>query len=435
MSPDGDGPSPLREPSLSQPAVSSSRPSSVHPEVDPADLMARLRARHDDMVHLLRRLTEIETPSSVPESFEPLLVILEEELGEAGYTIRQVPGHGVGPHLFARPTRRDRARPTQLLLGHTDTVFPVGTLQSMPVATDEHTLAGPGAYDMKAGLVQGVAALRVLHDIGVELPAEPVVLFNSDEEIGSPDSTRWIRMLARSASRAFVLEASFGPEGALKTGRKGVGRFVVHAKGTAAHAGLDPERGVSAVLEISHQIQHLFELNDPDRHVTVNVGRVDGGLRSNVVAPEATAEVDARVMTRDDALRVEHAIHSLEPVQDGVVLRVEGRFGRLPMEQTPRNRRLWQQAERAGAALGLEVGEAVVGGGSDGNTTSLFTATLDGLGAVGDGAHAAHEHVVLGAMPERAALLALLLAGPVEGGSLSGPSGGVVGAKAPRGEA
>lgn len=376
-------------------------------------VLAWLRERTGAMVDLLEELVSIETPSSEPAQVAPLRARLARELNGVGLRCRRVRGRGVGDHLLARPATRVRHRPAQLLVGHLDTVFPLGTLETMPIRVDESTLAGPGSYDMKAGLVQAVFALAAVDALELDLPAEPVVFANSDEEIGSPDSTRWIRALARCSVRAHVLEGSFGPDGRLKTGRKGVGRFVVRAKGTAAHAGLDPERGVSAVLEISHQIQHLFELNDPARGVTVNVGRVDGGLRPNVVAPEARAEIDARVPTAEDARRIERAIHELEPVQEGVTLEVEGSFGRPPMEPTPRNRALWEQARSAAGDLGLDLADAVVGGASDGNTTSLETATLDGLGGVGDGAHAAHEHVQVEALPERAALLTLLLAAPV----------------------
>ncbi|MCZ7525274.1 MAG: M20/M25/M40 family metallo-hydrolase [Acidimicrobiia bacterium] len=285
----------------------------------------------------------------------------------------------------------------------------------MPVRAEDGALAGPGTYDMKGGLVQMLFALRAVAEEGLELPALPVVLVNADEEQGSRESTRWVRALACRSVRAFVLEPSFGSEGRLKTARKGVGRFRLRVRGTAAHAGIEPERGVSAVLEISHQIQSLFDLNDVERGITVNVGTVDGGLHPNVVAPEASADVDVRVLTEEDAREVEKAIHGLRPVHDGITLEVEGGFRRPPMEPTARNRALWEAARGIAEDLGLPLGEATVGGASDGNTASLYTATLDGLGAVGRGAHAVDERVVVARMPERAALLALLLASPVGG--------------------
>jgi glutamate carboxypeptidase len=236
---------------------------------------------------------------------------------------------------------------------------------------------------------------------------------NSDEEMGSVDSRPTLERLARAAVRAFVLEPAFGADGSLKTARKSVGHFIVRVRGRAAHAGVDPQAGASAILELSHQVQRLFALNDAARGITVNVGTIDGGLRPNVVAPEAFAEVDVRVPTLEQARSVEQAIRSLTPVGDGVTLEVDGRFGRPPLEQTPRNRALWLLARDLASELGLTLDEAAVGGASDGNITSVHTATLDGLGAVGGGAHAPHEYVVSGRMPERAALLALLLLAPV----------------------
>jgi glutamate carboxypeptidase len=265
---------------------------------------------------------------------------------------------------------------------------------------------------MKAGLVQALYALRALRALGHAPTVTPVLLVNADEEIGSRSSAPWIRRLARLAVRALVLEPAFGPRGALKTARKGVGQFTVRVRGRAAHAGLDPAAGVSAILELSHQVQRLFALNDPRHGVTVNVGTIDGGLRPNVVAPEASAVVDVRVPTVAAGRRVEAAIRALAPVQPGVAIQVEGGIERPPMEATPRNRRLWQTARRAGATLGLALEQVSVGGASDGNFTSLYTATLDGLGAVGDGAHATDEYVARGRLAERAALLALLVLAP-----------------------
>ncbi len=203
-----------------------------------------------------------------------------------------------------------------------------------------------------------------------------------------------------------------GTDGALKTARKGVGRYTVTVLGKAAHAGLDPERGVSAILELSHVIQQLFALNDPAAGVTVNVGTIDGGLRPNVVAPESRAVIDVRVATQADAERIDAAIKGLEPSAAGIELHIEGAIGRPALEPTPRNRELWQLAAELGTEIGLDLVEGTAGGGSDGNTTSQYTATLDGLGPVGDGAHARHEHLDIDKTIERAALLALLLLAP-----------------------
>jgi glutamate carboxypeptidase len=363
------------------------------------------------LVEFLERLALAESPSMQPGAQDKVLDIISRALVELGYAVRRLPGSS-GGHLYARPRLRERRAPVQLLLGHCDTVWPLGTLVEMPVEVADGVIRGPGVYDMKGGLAQMVFALRALEDLGLKPPVTPVVFVNSDEEVGSRESTRHVRRLARVAERAFVLEPSLGPSGKLKTVRKGVGRFSVSVEGEAAHAGLDPEAGASAILELSYLIQALFALNDPERGTTVNVGTIDGGLSPNVVAPQSRAVVDVRVPTREEARRVEEAIQGLKPVTPGVTLHVEGGMGRHPMERTPRNRRLWERARELGGALGLRLEEGVAGGASDGNTTSLFTATLDGLGAVGDGAHARHEFVYADAMVERCALLVLLLMEP-----------------------
>ena len=241
----------------------------------------------------------------------------------------------------------------------------------------------------------------------------PVVFVNTDEEIGSPDSTRHIRMLARGAERAFVLESGEGADGRLKIARKGGGSFVVTVHGRSSHAGADFEHGISAILELSHQIQRLFALNDPDRGITVNVGTIDGGLRPNVIAPHASAIVDVRVPTAAAAREVEQALRGLEPVLEGATIEVEGRFRRPPMEPHAENRALLSTAKRLGDELGLSIEDAgLVGGGSDANTTSLFTGTLDGLGPIGAGSHASDERIDLTLLPERTALLAALVLEP-----------------------
>jgi glutamate carboxypeptidase len=369
-----------------------------------------MRRRTAEMVDALERLAGAESPSLDPASQREPFELLADPLRELGFAVERIPGRAVGDHLLAREggaAPEDEGH--QLLLGHMDTVWPRGTLASMPIREEEGRLHGPGVYDMKAGLVQMVFAIRAVRELGLAPSAPVVALVNSDEEIGSPESGEHIDRLARSAARALVLEPSYGPTGRLKTVRKGVGEFVVTVSGIASHAGIDPGKGVSAILELSHQVQRLFALNDADRGVTVNVGTIDGGLRSNVVAPEARAIVDVRVRASSDAKRVEAAIRALEPVHEGAELRVEGGFGRPPLERTPRNRALWDTARATATELSIELEEAEVGGASDGNLTSRYTATLDGLGGVGDGAHAEHEHVIVDRMPERAALLAMLL--------------------------
>lgn len=304
--------------------------------------------------------------------------------------------------------------PFQLLVGHVDTIWPLGSVARLGVAAENGIVRGPGVFDMKGGLVEIVYALRALAEHGLKPEVTPVVLVNTDEEIGSIESRPHLERLSRCAARAYVLEPAYGPAGRLKTARKSAGHFRVVVRGRAAHAGVNPEEGVSAILELSHQIQRLFALNDVQRGITVNVGTIDGGLRANVVAAEASAEVDVRVPTLEAARVIERALRELEPAGEGLTVEVNGRFGRLPLEPTPRNRALWAAAKEAGTKLGLELEEAAVGGASDGNITSLYTATLDGLGPVGDGAHAPDEHVLQQSLPERAALLALLILLPAE---------------------
>ncbi|MGE5409293.1 MAG: M20 family metallopeptidase [Syntrophothermus sp.] len=375
------------------------------------DLLEWLRGRTDEMTELLCRLASAESPSHEPKAQREAREILEAELAGVGLEVETLLGEESGDHLLA--SAPGGGEPHQLLLGHLDTVWPLGTVERMPVRAEDGLVYGPGVFDMKGGLVQMIFALRALAEREIAPACRPVILINADEEIGSRDSRPHVERLARDAARVLVLEPAFGHAGKLKTARKGVGRFTLTVQGVASHAGLDPEAGVSAILELSRQVQRLFELNDPERGVTVNVGTIDGGLRPNVIAPEAVARIEARVVDSDDAAWVAERIRGLEPIAEGVALRVEGGFGRPPLERTPRNRALWRLARDTAAGLGIELDEALVGGASDGNVASAYAPTLDGLGAVGDGAHAEHEQVVVERMPERAALVAMLLAAPV----------------------
>ncbi len=376
------------------------------------ELLAWMREQRPAMEALLSEWAELETPSRAPGTQQRIFAPIAAELDALGFQTRLISGEKTGGSLYARPRERVRGAGRQLLLGHCDTVWPERTLEQMPIESDAERIRGPGVYDMKAGLVQMIFALRALRERDVAPPLTPLVFVNSDEEIGSRESTATIRRLARCVDRTFVLEPSLGLEGRLKTARKGVGRFTIRVRGKAAHAGLDPEAGVSAILELSHVVQALFAMNDVERGVTVNVGTIEGGVGANVIAPESTAVVDVRVLTREDADRIEAAILGLEASTEGAELEIEGGIGRPPMERTPGNRALFETARRLGSELGLDLEDATAGGGSDGNTTSRFGPTLDGLGGVGDGAHARHEFVFAAKLPERGALLALLLLAP-----------------------
>jgi glutamate carboxypeptidase len=376
-------------------------------------LRAWLEKREPEMVELLEQLVRAESPSADPAAQQAPFTILAGELAALDYTVRRIRGFDTGDHLYARPRSRGRGAAFQLVVGHMDTVWPLGTLEGMPVRRDGDLLFGPGTYDMKAGLVQLVFALRALRELGLAPAVTPVVVLNSDEETGSKSSERVIRRLGRGAERAFVLEAGEGNQGRLKISRKGIGRFQLTVHGRAAHVGTSFEEGASAILELSNLVPRLFALNDPKRGITVNVGTVDGGLLPNVVAPEARASVGVRVPTAAAEAEVERAIRALRPTLSGTSLEVTGGMGRPPMDATSRNQRLLATAQRLGRELGLELGDAgLVGGGSDANTTSLYTATLDGLGPIGEGGHAADEHVSIESIPARAALLALLLLEP-----------------------
>lgn len=379
-------------------------------------LHAWLLERRAEMAELLVKLVEAESPSTAPEAHGPALALLAAELDAIRFHVRLRPGTRTAGLLYARPVERRRHAPYQLVVGHVDTVWPLGSAAELGVAIDDGTARGPGALDMKGGLVVGLFALRALAELGLRPDVTPVVLVNTDEEIGSVESRAALERLSPGAARALVLEPAYGRQGRLKTARKSAGRFTVTVRGRAAHAGVNPEEGLSAILELSHQVQRLFALNDASRGITVNVGTIDGGLRPNVVAPVARAEVDVRVPTLEDAHVVERSIRALSPVGEGLTVEVAGRFGRLPLEPNPRNQALWRAARAEGEKIGLALEQAAVGGASDANITSLYTATLDGLGAIGDGAHAPDEHVELASLPERATLLALLLLLPAEVG-------------------
>jgi glutamate carboxypeptidase len=379
----------------------------------PADrILDYVMGQERPLIDLLRELVEAESPSSTPAIHRQSRHAFMAALSDAGYAVRETHRPGCPRHVFGKPLKYHRKAATQLVIGHYDTVWPVGTIAERPFVVDGNIVRGPGVFDMKGGLAQLVIALKALQSLDLQPSIVPLIFVNADEEIGSRTSTRYIRMLARRAERALVLEPALGEQGSIKTERKGIGRFTVTVYGKAAHAGLDPEAGASAILELSHVIQKLFGMNDADKGITINVGTVDGGVQPNVVAPHSSAVVDVRVRTIADGERIEQAIHGLEPEVPGVRLRVDGRIGRPSMESTPRNVALWEQARSLGKQLGLKLDSASVGGGSDGNTTSQYTATLDGLGPVGHGAHAEHECLYIDRTLERAALLAMLLLAP-----------------------
>ena len=373
------------------------------------EILVFLKNHQQEMLDLLTKLAMVESPSTDPQSQLQVLHLLKDAFDALDYKTLVVTGQKTGGYLYARPKKRMKNNPLQLMIGHCDTVWPIGTLKTMPVEIMGNLVKGPGVYDMKGGLVQIIYAIKALQFCNAEPLVSPVVLINSDEEIGSRESKAAIARLAKIADRAFILEPSVGLVGKLKTERKGVGRFTIKVKGRAAHAGLDPGKGISAIVELSYLIQQLFKMNNAKKDISVNVGIVEGGGRANVVAAESNAVIDVRVPTQKDAEQIEKDILNLKPQSEEVELVITGHFGRKPMEATPRNKRLWKVAKNAGRKLGVELESMAAGGASDGNTTSIYTATLDGLGATGDGAHALHEFAMIDKMIERTALLVLLL--------------------------
>jgi glutamate carboxypeptidase len=371
-----------------------------------------LKAEKSNFIADLKAFVLIESPSTDPESQVDAIEFLKQKYHQLNYKTIAVPGIKTGGYFYARPQNRIKNSPVQLMIGHCDTVWPHGTLEKMPVEVHNGQIRGPGVYDMKGGLMMMIYAIKTIKALNLKTEVCPVIFINSDEEIGSFESTPMIKCLAKFADRAFVLEPSVGYDGKLKTTRKGVGKFTIKIHGKAAHAGLDPGKGASAIVELSHVIQKLFALNDPEKGISVNVGMIDGGTRPNVIAPESRAVIDVRIPTNKDAKTVTEAILSITPENPEIELVIEGNIGRPPMEPTEQNRLLYQRAKNAAERLFFEIEETAAGGGSDGNTTSQFTATLDGLGATGDGAHALHEFAFTDKLIERTALLTLLLLEP-----------------------
>ena len=364
--------------------------------------------RHD-MLNFLKDMVAIESPSNNKEALHNIIKFLEDKFRSLGFYTIHVKGEKGGGYLYARPLNKEKNSPSQLLLGHCDTVWDLNTLNTMPISESKGKLTGPGVYDMKAGLTEIIFSLSAIKTLKLDVSQTPIVLINSDEEVGSHESTPIIKRLSKVVSRAFILEPPLGVEGKLKTERKGIGRFTVTIKGRATHAGLDPEKGINAIVELAHQVQKLHAMNDFDKGITVNVGLIEGGTSANVVAAASNAVIDVRVYNQKDGDYITKRIHELKPMLDDVELVITGGIGRQPMEKTSRNQQLWKLAQADAKLIGLSLEEASAGGGSDGNTTSLYTVTLDGLGTTGDGAHATHEFIYIDKLIERTALLTLLL--------------------------
>ncbi len=372
-----------------------------------SDLLAYCSAEREWLLDFVEALVAIESPSNEPSAVNQCGVELASRLEAQGATITRASSSTAGDHLRASFGTGDRQ---VLLLGHFDTVWPVGQLRRMPLKREGGKLYGPGVFDMKAGIGLATLATRALMARGALDRTCIVMLWTTDEEIGSTTSRAMIETEALKSDAVLVFEPSL-PGGALKTSRKGVGQFELLVRGISAHAGLDPGKGVSAIHELARQVLAIEKIQDLDRGISVNVGIVQGGSRGNVVAAEARATVDARAVTIADANAVERAMQSLAPLLKGTSLQVTGGFDRPPLERSAGVVKLFAMARGVAKEMSVELAEGSAGGGSDGNfTAALGVPTLDGLGAIGDGAHALHEHVEIDALVPRAALIAGLLA-------------------------
>ena len=375
-------------------------------------LTDHFQSRTEPMLATLRVLVEHESPSNDLGRLGLLATVLAERLAALGCAVERLPGPN-GEHLRATLAPSGTpAGPPALIMCHYDTVHAAGSLAQMPFRVDGDTAFGPGIYDMKAGIVLALEALGAITALGLALPRPITLLITADEETGSRSSRDLIEGSARGAAFALVMEPPVEGLDALKTSRKGVGHFSVEITGRPAHAGVEPEKGISAITELAHQVLFLNGLNDRAEGTTVNVGVVAGGTRSNVVAASARLDIDARAWSAAEAERVTKAILGAQAQLPGALLSAQGAFARPPMERSPAIAALFARAQNLAAGLGMELREGGTGGGSDGNfTAAIGTPTLDGLGVPGQGAHASHEQIRISGLAERAALLTTLLSG------------------------
>lgn len=371
-----------------------------------SDLLAWCEARRGWLRETIEAFVGLESPSTDKAAVDRCGAELSRRIEAFGGAITRLDGGARGDHVradFAGSAHR------VLLLGHIDTVWPVGQLERMPIREDAGRLHGPGVFDMKAGVGVAMLAVRALRELALPQAPGVTMLWTTDEELGSETSRAVIESCARESSAVLVLEPSL-PGGAAKTSRKGCGDFELTVHGVSAHAGLDPGKGASAIHELAHQILAIAALQDPGRGVTLNVGRISGGSRTNVVADVARASIDVRVPTMADAVTVEQSLRRLQPRLARTRLEIEGGVSRPPLERGPGVIRLYEAAREVARELGQDLMEGGAGGGSDGNfTAALGVPTLDGLGPRGDGAHALHEHVELADLAWRAAFVAALL--------------------------
>ena len=375
------------------------------------DLIRAVTRRRSQMLENIAELVSIESPTDFPVGVNRGVHLLQTWIRDLGGSSQRKKEKLIGDHLIGRFGPAGSKIKPVMLLGHLDTVWPLGTLRTMPFHLRAGRAWGPGVLDMKAGVVMAMQALQVLIE-AQRLDRPVILLLNSDEETGSESSRPVTESLAAQCSAVFVLEPSQGIPGAYKTSRKGVANYRLQVEGVAAHSGVDFKSGHSAVLELGRQIERASAFTDPARGITVNAGVIGGGTRSNVVPAEAWAEFDVRIAKSADAKRIDRRFRRLRPFDRHCTLEVTGGLNRPPMERTPGTVTLFREAATIAKGLGFDLQEAATGGGSDGNFTSaLGVPTLDGMGAVGEGAHADHESILLDALVPRTALLAAMIGG------------------------
>lgn len=384
--------------------MSTASPNPISPQV-----LDFCRNHEPEMLAFLKRLVETESPSDTKSAVDAAGAILAKEFAGLGAQIKVHPQKDYGDHLQIEFHGAHGQKPV-MLLGHFDTVWSMGTLKTMPYRLENGRVYGPGVYDMKAGITMMFHAVRALKELGVTGHRPVTVFLDTDEEVGSESSRAITESIARGCEAVLVLEPSQGPQGFLKTSRKGVGDCTIRVYGKASHSGVDFEKGQSAIIELARQILEVTKFVDLPRGITVNPGVIQGGTRSNVIAAEASVEVDLRVARMADAAELRQKFDGLKPFNPECRIEVTGGVNRPPMERSAGTVRLLEFAQKAARSIGIELGESSTGGGSDGNfTAALGIPTLDGLGAVGEGAHAAHESIVLKDMHHRCSILAGLL--------------------------
>ena len=375
------------------------------------EVLAHVQAQQNELIALIRRFVECESPSDDPHAVNGFVDLIASTV-EPFAGVETFARGEFGRHLlceFALPGPAKR-KGDILALGHSDTVWPMGTLAKMPFRNEKGRLWGPGVLDMKAGIAFFIFAMRALRDLDIPVRSRVRMLINSDEEVGSDSSRHLTQETARRAKAVLVLEPGTGLEGKLKTARKGVGDYTINVHGRASHAGVDFTAGASAIVELARQIERVGGFTNLKRGITVNPGLISGGSRSNVVAAEASAVVDIRVPRLRDAEVLDRKFRALKPFDKRCKIEVSGGLNRPPMERSVAIVQLFRTAQQLARELGVELEESMTGGGSDGSlTAALGIRTLDGLGGVGEGAHAVHESALLREIPRRTALLAGLL--------------------------